>query len=316
MAYQYLTLLDVAKLNADDKVLPIIEQLLTVAPEAKLIPSRSPITGTSFNTLIRTNFPQPSFRNVNEGTEPVKSTYENKRVECFYLDGQLEMDVAAARADDRGEQHALDLEASGLMSGATLKIGTQLYYGTTSSGDAKGFPGAQQIVDSSLVKDATGTTSNTGSSIYGFKLGEQFVQFVPGQGAVFSLGEWRVQTITRSSKELDAWKNSLNGYIGVQWVHKYAVGRIKNLTADSGKGATDALIGAWLSQFPVGFTPDVLMMSRRTCLQLQISRSPTSQTNALTRSNTGYDSWAPEPISSNGIPIVKTDSILETEAIA
>lgn len=314
MAYAYLNLLDVAKMNADTGVIPFIEENLAVAPEARILPAMT-IPGTTYTTLIRNTYPQPSFRNANEGTEPVKSTYSNKLVQCYYLDGQLEMDVAVAQADSRGEQHALDMEASGIVQGSLTKIGTQLWYGTGTGGDTKGFPGAVSVVDSSLVKDAGGTTADIASSIYGLKLGERFVNLVFGLGNVFTLGEWRKQFITRSSKELEAWKNALNGYIGVQWCHKYAVGRIKKITTDSGKTATDALIGSWLSQFPVGMRPDVLFMSRRSAYQIQSSRSATSITNSGAKGNNGMDVWAPEPVSSNGIPIVVTDSILDTEAL-
>jgi len=312
MANQYLNLLDVAKFNADDKVIEMIEENLNVAPEARLLPAGT-IKGTSFWTLIRTNFPQPSFRHVNEGTETLKSTYENKLAEAFYLDGQLEMDVAAAQADEEGEQHALQLEGSGIMRGSLTKLGTQLWYGTTS--DAKGFPGAQQVVDAALVSDAGGTTATTGSSVYGLKLGPQFVRFLFGLGDVFTLGEWRKQFVTRASKELEAWKNSLSGYVGVQWVNKWAVGRLKDITEDSGKTLTDALIGLWLVKFPVGMKPDVLFMSRRSAAQLQVARSATSITNSRQKQSDGLDVWAPEPTSSNGIPIVVTDSLLNTETL-
>jgi hypothetical protein len=314
MAYAYLNLLDLAKMNADSRIVPLIEENLNVAPEARLLPALT-IPGTTYQTLNRVTYPQPSFRAANVGTEPVKSTYSNKTVQCYYLDGQLEMDVAVAQADMRGEQHALEMEASGIVQGSLTKIGTQLWYGTGTGGDSAGFPGAVSVVDSTLVKDATGTTDNVCSSIYGLKLGEKFVNLVFGAGNVFTLGEWRKQFITRSSKELEAWKNALNGYVGVQWCHKYAVGRIKKITTDSGKGATDALIGSWLSQFPVGMRPDVMFMSRRSAYQLQSSRSATSITNSGAKGNNGMDVWAPEPVSSNGIPIVVTDSILDTETL-
>lgn len=314
MANTYLNLLDVAKLNADDKVIELIEENLTFAPEARLLPA-STMKGTSYNTLVRTAYPQPTFRSINEGTETKKSTYENKRVEAFYLDGQLEMDEAAAQADEDGEQHALNLEASGMMMGSLTKLGTQLWYGIGGGGDAKGFPGAVEVVHSDLVSDAGGTTSTTGSSIYGLKLGSQYVQFKFGLGQVFSLGEWRKQTMIRSSKSLTCWLNSLSGYVGVQWVNKYAVGRLKDITADSTKTATDALIGTWLSKYPVGLKPDVLFMSRRSAMQLQTSRSATSITNSARKQQDGLDIWAPEPVSSNGIPIVVTDSLLDTETL-
>jgi len=315
MANVYLNLLDVAKFNADDKVVELIEENLTFAPEARLLPAKT-IKGTSYNTLVRTAYPQPTFRAVNEGTETKKSTYENKLVSAYFLDGQLEMDEAAAMADDEGEQHSLSLEASGMMMGSLTKLGTQLWYGIGGGGDAKGFPGAVEIVHSDLVSDGGGTTATTGSSIYGLKLGSQYVQFVFGLGQVFSLGEWRKQTMIRSSKSLTCWLNSLSGYVGVQWVNKYAVGRLKDITADSGKTATDAMIGTWLSKYPVGLKPDVLFMSRRTSMQLQTARSATSITNSSPKANNGGDVWAPEPVSSNGIPIVVTDSLLDTETLS
>ncbi len=319
MANSYLTLLDIAKINADSRVVDLIEENLTFAPEANIIPAMT-VKGISYTALIRKTYPQPSFRKAGGVSNTLKSTYDNRLVNCFYLDGQLEIDTATARADERGEQHALDLEASGVMKGALLTLGSQLYYGV--SNDASGFPGAQAVVDSSLVKDAGGTTASTGGSVYGFKLGEQFVNYIFGLGSVFTLGEWRKQFVTRTvngvTGEQEAWKNCLAGYVGAQFVHKYAVGRIKNITEDANHTLTDKLVGQWLALYPVGWQPDVLFMSRRSVRQLQESRSATSVTNATNtgRSPAGNDVWAPEPTSSNGIPIIKTDSIVDTETIA
>src|SRR5947207_11125791 len=150
MAYQYLTALDLAKINGSDEVVGLIEENLNVAPEVRMFPART-IDGTSFPTLIRTALPSPSYRAVNEGTEPIKSTYANKLVECFYLDGQLEMDVAAADMDERGPARSLTLESDGVMKGALLKIGSQIWYGKGTGGDAKGPPGAVEVVDSAFV---------------------------------------------------------------------------------------------------------------------------------------------------------------------
>lgn len=315
MAYSYLTMLDIAKLNGSDMTTGLIEENLNSAPELSVIPART-IAGTSYKTLIRTSYPTVQFRAANEGTEPSKSLYGNRTVECFILDAQLEMDKAVADADEQGPEHCLALEADGAAKSALLEIGSQIWYGTTV--DAKGFPGASEIVDSSLVSDAGGTTASTGSSVYGLKLGPKYCELVFGRGSVLSLGDWRVQTITRSSKELDAYKNSLLGWVGMQWVNKQAVGRIKDITEDSGKGCTDALIAAWLAKFPVGMKPDRLFMTRRSAAQLQISRSVTIFADSASRSNgrATMTISAPEPIESNGIPITVTDSLLNTEALS
>lgn len=300
-------MLDLAKINGSDAAVGLIEENLNVAPEAVMFPART-INGTSYRTLHRTALPTTQFRNANEGVNATKSTYVNKLVECFYLDGQMEMDVAIAQADEMGEAHALGLEADGHAQAAILKIGSQVWYGT-SGGDAKGFPGAQDIVDSNYVLDATGSTANTGSSVYGVRMGDKNVSLVFGRNTVLSVGDWRKQTITRNSKDLTAWKNSLEGWLGCQWVNKDAVCRLKNLTAQSGKGLTDALLAQLLSQLK--WVPDYWFMTRRSRYQLQVSRSPVS--GAVTAGNLNF---APLPTESNGIPIIVTDSLVNTEAIA
>ena len=304
MAYAYLTMLDLAKINGSDAAVGLIEENINVAPEAAMFPARV-IAGTSFKTLQRTALPGTQFRNVNEGVEPTKSTYANKLVECFYLDGQMEMDVAAAQGDDQGEDHALMLEADGHAQAAIQTLGTQVWYGS----DTKGFPGATSVVDSANVLDAGGTTATTGSSVFGVKLGEKNVSMIFGRNTVLNVGEWRKQTITRSSKEMTAWKNSLEGWIGCQWVNKNALCQLKDATADSGKTVTDAKLAELLSQLK--WVPDYWFMNRRSLYQLQVSRSATSNTSGSTARPFG-----PVPSEALNIPIIVTDSIVSTETLS
>jgi hypothetical protein len=56
-------------------------------------------------------------------------------------------------------------------------------------------------------------------------------------------------------------------------------------------------------------------MSRRSAFQLQSSRSATTNATGK-KSATGEENFAPMPEESNGIPIVVTDSIKDTEALA
>lgn len=312
MAYQFLTALDLAKINAGDRAVGLIEENLNAAPEFALFPSRA-IEGVSFTTLVRTGYPSTSFRKVNEGVEPTKSTYENRQYECAYYDGQMEMDHAAAQMDKQGIAHALSLEEDGHSRAYMLKAGSQFYYGTGTGGDANGFPGAVQLADSSLVVDAGGTTADTASSVYAVVVMPKFFELIFGNNSVLSVGEWRKQSITRSSKEMTAWKNSLEGWIGAAFYSKYAVGRIKKLTEDSGKGLTDSLLAQLLAKFPVGVKPTHIFMSRRSRRQLQTSRSVT-----LFGQGSGRPSQplvAPVPTEYDGVPIIATDSISDTEAL-
>jgi len=312
MAYAYLTLLDIAKMNGSDRSVGLIEENLNAAPELELFPARQ-IAGTSFKTLVRTAYPTTGFRAANEGVEPTKSTYVNKMFETFYYDGQLEVDNAVATADEQGAEHSLMLEEDGHSRAFLLTSGKQFWYGTGTGGDAKGFPGAVQVVDSSLVVDATGTTADTGSSVYAVVAAPKFFEVIAGNNTVLQLGEWRKQTTTRSSKEMTAWKNSLEGWIGSAFYSKHAVGRIKKLTADSGKGLTDILLADLLNKFPVGVKPTHLFMSRRSRRQLQASRSVTLQGQGTNRPN--QPAIAAIPTEYDGVPIIVTDSILDTEAL-
>lgn len=312
MANAYLNMLDLAKFNGSDAVVGLIEENLNVAPEAKMFPART-IKGLSFKTLHRTALPTTQFRSVNEGVNTTKSTYQNKLVECFYLDGQMEIDVALASGDEMGTAHAQAIEADGHMQAAILKIGTQVWYGTAGGGDAKGFQGAQDIVNTANTLDAGGTTGGTGSSVYGVRLGTKYSTLVFGNETVLNVGDWRKQTIIRSSKEMTAWKNSLEGWIGCQWSDINCVCRLKDATADSGKTVTDAKLSELLSQLK--WTPDYWFMNRRSLFQLQVSRSPVLS-SGVPQQVTIVSGMAPVPAESNNIPIIVTDSLLSTETLS
>lgn len=313
MAYSYLTMLDIAKSNGSDTTVGLIEENLNAAPEAAILPARQ-VTGTSFRTLVRSAYPDGAFRAANEGVEPVKSAYLNKFFETFYYDMQLEVDNAIASADEQGPEHSLTMEADGAARGYLLDIGKQFYYGTGTGGDSKGFPGCVQTVDSTLVVDATGTTDSVASSVYALVAAPKFFELIFGNNVVMTVDQWRKQTVTRSSKEMTAWKNSLEGWIGSAFYSKYALGRIKKLTTDSGKGLTDSLLADLFALFPVGVKPTHLFMSRRSRAQLQKSRTVTLFGQGTGRPN--QPTIAPLPEDYDGVPIVVTDSILNTELLA
>ena len=316
MAYAYLTMMDLAKMNGSDVVVGLIEENLHAAPEISVLPARQ-VKGTSFKALVRTAYPSTGFRQVNTGNAPTKSTYVNKLFELYYYDGQMEVDNATATADEQGVDHALALEADGHGRAFLLTAGKQVWYGANA--DANGFPGAHDIVDSSLLVDATGTTATTGSSVYAVVAAPKFMEIIPGNNTVLTVGQWRMQSITRTvnsvAGEITAWKNALEGWIGAAWYSKYACGRVKNLTADTGKGLTDTLLAKLLSQFPVGVKPTHFFMSRRSRYQLQISRTVTLFGQGGGKPSGNQAVIAPVPTEYDGVPIIATDSISNVEAI-
>jgi hypothetical protein len=307
-----LTLLDLAKLNGADPIVGLIEEVATASPEVTLIPART-IRGTSYKTVIRNSRPTVGFRAANEGTDPTKSNFTERLVECFILSARVEVDKAVAKGYEDGAEALQAIEAVGVMRAALSTVGSQTIYGT--SAGAKGFVGLQDLVTTfgtELVVDAGGTTAGTGSSVYAIKAGAQGVQYVYGNSTTFDLSPFREgDAVDANSKRFAAYIADLTAWIGFQCVNKYAVGRLKDATEDSGKGVSDAKIAELLSKFPVGERPTHLLMNRRSAYQLQISRTMTASTKqeAFTGILPGV------PTESFGIPIIITDSIGNTETL-
>lgn len=307
------TLLDLAKLNGADPVVGLIEEVATASPEVVTIPART-IRGTSYKTVVRNSRPSVAFRSANEGTAATKSNFAERLVEAFILSARIEVDKAVARGYEDGPEALQAIEGAGVMRAALSTVGSQTIYGRNAG--SKGFIGLQEFITTfgdELVVDAGGTTSGTGSSVYAIKAGNQGVQYVYGNGTSFELSPFREGDATDANgNRFAAYIADLTAWVGLQCVNKYAIGRIKKCTADSGKGVSDAKIAELLSKFPVGERPTHLLMSRRSAFQLQTSRTMTASTKqeAFTGILPGV------PTESFGIPIIITDSIADNEALA
>lgn len=312
-------MLDVAKLNGNDPIVGLIEENLKFTPEIGLLPFRT-ITGTTYKTGVRTGLPATGFRAANEGQTAGASTFRQQLIEAYIFGGIIKADKAVADAYDRGATAWQAIEASGVMQSAMRNLGSQLFYGVTS--DAKGFPGlkasttygASTTNGDALTVNAGGSTSSTASSVYLVKFGEQHVQLIGGNQKAWELGDFRVQIVQDSnSKDYEAYVAGLTSWIGLQIGHENCIRRIANLTADSGKGLTDTLLATALATFPVGYRPDAIFASRRSVTQLQVARTVVLNGNAKVRPD--QPNVAPRPTEYEGIPIIETDSILNTDAI-
>ena len=298
------TLLDIAKANGSDGVVGLIDEATKAHPELTLAAART-IKGLNYKTLVRTANPTVGFRNANEGTAATKGAYENRLFETYILNPRWECDKAVADRYEDGPEAYIALEASAILEAAMQTLATQFYYGT--GADAKGFPGLLAAYDATnMVVDAGGTTAATGSSVWALRFGPKNVTWVYGNNGSLELSDVAEQRILDASDNpFTAYVQELLAYPGLQVASLYCIGRIKKLTADSGKGLTDDLIAELLSKFPVGVRPDVMLMTRRSLRQLQDSRTATNATGAP----------APFPTEAFGVPIAPTDAITNTEAL-
>ena len=312
------TLLDIQKLNGNDAAVGLIEESIKYTPEIGLMPMRT-IRGTTYKTGIRTGLPTTGFRNANEGFTPSKSTFVDRIIQAYIFGGSIEADKAVADAYEDGAEAWQAVEALGVAQSAMRSLGKQVFYGVTE--DSKGFPGLKAatpfgestVNGDPLTINATGTTATTASSVYAVRLGIQDVQLIGGRSQAFELGDFRVQNIVKSDKTMEAYVANLTAWIGMQIGNENSVRRICNLTAQSGKGLTDTLLSELVDSFPVGYTPDAIFMSRRSRTQLQTSRTVTLFGQGTNRPN--QSNIAPIPTEYDGIPIIATDSIGNTDAI-
>lgn len=344
MANALITLLDVTKRKGNDQVIGLLEDTLTYAPELGAIMGR-PITGTQYKTCHR-SLPTVAFRKANDGSDTVKSQYRQDLKETSIIDAQIQLDkaVADAEGDGSGPQSTIeDLkfnEAQGVVMGTYITVGTQTYYGVSSPGDANGFAGIASLTASlHTTKDLTpavlgagGTTASIQSSAYLIWENLQGAHFIFGNNTGFNmLPEWRIQQVLGvNSKPLTAYVNNLQGWIGFAVNHPNSVARIGNINkATDAKPLTDALVAQLLSLLPLQmraeynanlngagpskFGPGLkLLMNGIVAYGLQASRTSTVDARG---GIDGAQAFPKLPTESNGIPIIITDSIVNTEAV-
>ena len=297
-----LTLLDLAMRTNSDATVGLVEEILLVAPELRTLPV-IPKAGTSYRITRRTGRPHGVFRNANEGVSPGKSTYTQIEVPMFFYDGQMQVDEAVVKADDRNIGDILADEGAGQLQDCYVGMGDQIYRGTTA--DKKGFKGLMEQIDPTMVIDATGTGATTHTAWAVYESPRDGLHLPIGNMGALSLAEWaRQQVSDANSNKYMAWVNNLSFYIGLAAGSAYCLGCVKNITA--AKPLTDALGNQLFSKFLIGRKPTRWFVSRDATYYLQNSRSAVGQYPA---DSGGGAAFAPRPTSLAGVPLVETDSI-------
>lgn len=317
MAHQYITALQLASLQGKDPLIPIIDAITTRAPELAIVGGR-PINGTSYNAVIRTAVPTSTgFRKLNEGVELGAATYQQKKFDTFLFERPLRVDAAIdfSSGDYTPEEvKAMAMEAE--MSNIAITVGSQFYTGANSATNI-GFPGLQAYWNTTLVTDATGTSTGCYRAWF-VRLGLDGVHFIWGRNQSFTSGQWAKQQVADSggTKVHTAWVNSIMGCIGLSAADPYAVGCVKNIKpGTAGKELTDALAYELVSKFPAGRKPTHCFLTPNVGFTLQKTRSVTSLTSAGAGDKAGTNIFSPLPDMIAGCKIIETDGIASESAI-
>lgn len=320
MPDRMLTLLDMAKRSGSDLTVGLIDEVNTVAPELGSLMGR-PINGITYKYSKRTTLPgkdRTIFRDANEGTFSVASTYESMTGSCYFADIPLIVDEAVIRsgmAEGATQEQIMADESAGTFREAIIKIGDQFYNGKTA--DAKGFVGLKDLYDSSLEVSAGGS-SGSATSAWLVWNDIQGVHWVWGNNMPIQAGDWSRQMLIKDGKNYFGWVNNIRGYIGLSMGNSKSIGRIKLIT--SAAPLTDALGHELIAKLPIFMrtSPGLRwFMNSQAQLLLQKSRSVvnigTKNDAAANRLSSGILNFAPTPTELAGIPIILTDSIPSNE---
>lgn len=314
------TILDLAKIKNGSAEVGIIDEVLREAREMQIIPVRV-VSDYSYKTLVRTGRPTVGFRDANGGVASSGSTFELRETPLYILGTAVTVDKAIAMQTGGA---LVDIEmdhAEAAYQDALEKIATQFYQGTTS--DAKGFTGLKAATPhtatagtSTQIVNAGGTTSGTMSSVYAAKLGLKNVHIVFGGDTTLRLTPFRDEFFAPASGSgvVDGRVAAMTGWAGLQIGSIKDVGRIYNLTEESGKSLTDALLAQLWAKFPPGHKPTAFFASTRSIRQLQISRTVVINSGPVGKPTGAYENVAPWPTEYMGIPIIESQFIPDTDA--
>jgi hypothetical protein len=351
MAKALISLLDITKRKGGDQEIGLLEDTIIYAPELGAIMGR-PIVGTQYKTVHR-SLPTVAFRIANNGSATVKGMYRDSLHECSIIDAQLQVDTAVVDAAAPGDGPQSDIgdplfdEASGVIQGVYITAGAQLYYGTAN--DVNGFGGIAPFVGTSnaaanttpVCVKAGGSSANAQTSVYFIWENIRGAHFIFGKNrGITMMPEWRTQQVNgANSLPLTALVNNIQGWLGFAINHPLSVARLCNINGPTdGYPVTDRLIAAVLSWLPLQMQAEAManlntggpnkfgpglkiLMNPQAFYGLQNSRTPI-MLNAGTAATVGTAITSDKPLQyprmdlqSNGIPIVLTNSITNTEAV-
>jgi len=310
MADAFLTLSDLTTINDANLADRDISDLLDDAPLLARL-AADVVPGTDHKYVKETSAPVVGFRAVNDGLENTKSADTLVTINLKILDASFAIDKALADAYIGGPEAYIGREAARHLKSAFFHAEKQILSGTGNEADGfNGLPddGNLNAVSDDMVVNGGGTTDSTASSVWAIRSAGDMNDCVAiaGDNGKIDIGDSVVQRLAGSSTgSYPAYYTPIQGWLGLQIGGKYSVGRLANVTEDSGKTLSDSMLADLLSVFPAGRGPNYLVMSRRSLKQLQQSRTATNATGAP----------APFPSEAFGVPIIVSDGVSDVETL-
>jgi hypothetical protein len=313
MAESYNTLAGLIQFNDKNLADLDISDLLDEAPLMEVLHAQVASNGTLHKYLKQTTASSSSFRAALDGISKISSADTLITDTLAIMDGSFDTDVALADSYKGGRDAWLQLELVRTMKQLMFNLEQQVFYGVAAPGDSGGFPGLRDNaqLDSladTMVFNAGGTTAATQTSVYLIRSGMDDVSYILGNDGNIVVEDEPtiIQKAGSGSGFFPALYVPVTGYSGFQIGGAFSAGRIANLHAsDANAQLTDNMIYEALALFPSSKQPNIIAMNRQSLKQLRESRTAVNPTGAP----------AERPTAVDGIPIVVTDALVNTEAV-
>jgi len=335
--YGWPTLLDVAKRTDPNGSIPMVAEILTEYNAVMdIIPWKEGNLPTGHQNTIRTSKPTPTFRLLNQGVTPAKSSTGQIVDTCALLEARshIDIDVAELNGNSAGFrlseskafiQGMMDTWAETLVTG-DVSVNPERFNGLQS----RYFSLGSTYTTSSQLIDGGGTGSdNTSIWLVGFGPDTVFGIYPKGSQAGLQTIDRGIQTVedpNNSGSYFDAYESVFKWKGGISIKDYRYVVRICNidlsnlLTASDGTD-TSANILKYMSMAIDYLPPDnsgvrpVFLMTRDVLSMLRIKMQDKS--NVYLGLGDLYSESIPRhqrPLTYMGIPCLRMDSVTEAEA--
>jgi hypothetical protein len=289
-----------------------MSDLLDDAPLLKFLLAVGASNGTEHKYLKQTVASSNAFRAVGAGLTKTPSQDQLVTDTLKILDGSFSVDKALADAYTKGGAEAfMARELNRTMKQRMFEAESQVINGVNN--DSGGFIGLRDdtqldaLADEMVVQAATpGAGVNLQSSVYFLREGIDDVAVIAGNDGRFDVAEEAtvIEKLVNpgvDNKVFPAYYIAICGYLGFQIGSARSAARLCNI---QGTLTDDDLYEA-LALFPSARQANVIAMNRGSLKALRASRTAVNPTG----------SPAPMPTNLDGIPIIVTDSITQTEAV-
>ena len=311
MAESFNTLAGLVQINDANLADLEVTDLLEDAPMLQVLNAVSASQGTVHKYLKQTTASSAAFRAALAGLTKTASADTLVTDTLTILDGSFSADVALAQAYKNGKDAYLQRELMRTLKQSFFQVESQIINGVNN--DASGFVGLRDdtqldaLADTMVIAAATaGTTADEQSSVYLIRMGDDDVSVVMGNDGQIVVDEdpvviEKVVNPGTDNKTYPAYYTSVTGYVGFQIGGAYSAARICNIET----ALDDDDIYAALALFPAGRQPNLIVMNRPSLKLLRASRTAVNVTGAP----------APRPTEVDGIPIIASDGVTQTEAV-